>query len=49
MADIPDNSQVTVLLQAAQAGDPDAMPRLRGREEYGYPAVVRKVGHVGKN
>jgi RNA polymerase sigma factor (TIGR02999 family) len=28
MADIPDNSQVTVLLQAAQAGDPDAMPRL---------------------
>jgi RNA polymerase sigma factor (TIGR02999 family) len=28
MADLPDNSQVTVLLQAAQAGDPDAMSRL---------------------
>ena len=28
MADLPDNSQVTALLQAAQAGDQDAMPRL---------------------
>jgi RNA polymerase sigma factor (TIGR02999 family) len=28
MADLPDNSQVTALLQAAQTGDPDSMPRL---------------------
>ena len=28
MADLPDNSQVSEVLQTAQAGDPDAMPRL---------------------
>ena len=28
MADLPNNSQVSEVLQAAQAGDPDAMPRL---------------------